>query len=396
MLTAAGRGAVAVLQLTMESPQQAGLLFQQHFRSRSGIAPDAAATDRILYGDWHQEDIVLVRTADAVWEIHCHGGTATVAAILADLRNSLAPEGAVDPALQGFSDRLEAQHLTVESEIRRLLLQAGTRRAARHLLAQSGDRLASALRRIAELTAAPQRHAELELILQWQGFAKHLTAPWQVLVLGRPNAGKSSLVNALVGFDRSIVYDQPGTTRDVVEAGTVLDDWSFLFLDTAGIRIQTSDPIEQLGIAAAHDAVSRCDACLLVVDAPQLQSADELLPPGMNAISLPVAVVLNKTDLMADDIDPHLAGLHSRLAAVGRDRCPVIPASMVTGDGRERICQWLLQTLIPHTPPVETPLPLPGKICDTLAALRDAPQDPQQITLLLHELQRLARPGQDW
>ena len=64
----------------------------------------------------------------------------------------------------------------------------------------------------------------------------HLTSPWRVVVAGPPNVGKSSLINALVGYHRAVVFDTPGTTRDVVTVGTAIDGWPVELSDTAGIR----------------------------------------------------------------------------------------------------------------------------------------------------------------
>ena len=87
--------------------------------------------------------------------------------------------------------------------------------------------------RAADLQAAAARIREW---LAWEDFGLHLTRPWNVVLAGRPNVGKSSLINALLGYTRSIVFDQPGTTRDVVTAATAIDGWPIELSDTAGLR----------------------------------------------------------------------------------------------------------------------------------------------------------------
>ena len=76
------------------------------------------------------------------------------------------------------------------------------------------------------------------------------------MLAGRPNVGKSSLTNALLGYTRSIVFDQPGTTRDVVTATTAIDGWPIEFSDTAGLR-EGSEPLEAAGIERAASAWPR-------------------------------------------------------------------------------------------------------------------------------------------
>src|SRR5690606_8695884 len=87
-----------------------------------------------------------------------------------------------------------------------------------------------------------------------------------VVIAGPPNVGKSSLVNKLLGYDRAIAYDQPGTTRDVLAATTTLDGWTIELLDTAGIH-DTDESIEWAGVLRARGEVQSADAVLIVVDA---------------------------------------------------------------------------------------------------------------------------------
>ena len=87
----------------------------------------------------------------------------------------------------------------------------------------------------------------------------------RVALVGRPNVGKSSLLNLLSRRERAIVTDLPGTTRDLLESEIVLDGVPITLLDTAGIRA-TSDAVEQLGIARSRDALASADLVLLLFD----------------------------------------------------------------------------------------------------------------------------------
>jgi tRNA U34 5-carboxymethylaminomethyl modifying GTPase MnmE/TrmE len=89
--------------------------------------------------------------------------------------------------------------------------------------------------------------------------------PWRVAIVGRPNVGKSSLLNAIVGFERAIVHPTPGTTRDLVTARTAVDGWPVEFIDSAGIR-SGRDAIESAGIEQARQAIESSDLALVVLD----------------------------------------------------------------------------------------------------------------------------------
>ena len=114
---------------------------------------------------------------------------------------------------------------------------------------------------------------------------------------GRPNVGKSSLLNALLGEDRAIVTDIPGTTRDTVSGELTLDGVVVRLTDTAGLR-ETDDPVESIGIGRARQAVAESDAVLLLLDAHEpLTEEDRRLLKELAGPKL--RVVLNKSDLPA-------------------------------------------------------------------------------------------------
>lgn len=118
----------------------------------------------------------------------------------------------------------------------------------------------------------------------------------QTVILGAPNAGKSSLLNALAGFDRVIVTDIPGTTRDAVEQTVTLGRHLLRLLDTAGIR-DTSDTVEHLGVERSFQAAQSCQLAFFVVDGSKpLTPEDEAAMDA--ALQAPEAIaILNKQDL---------------------------------------------------------------------------------------------------
>ncbi len=121
----------------------------------------------------------------------------------------------------------------------------------------------------------------------------HLEKGWRVVFIGSPNAGKSSLINALLGYQRSIVLSKPGTTRDVLTATTALEGWPIELIDTAGLR-SSNEPLEEAGMRLAVQEASQSDLVLLVSDASQdwTTQQDRWLSQFPN-----VLVVHNKQDL---------------------------------------------------------------------------------------------------
>ena len=121
-----------------------------------------------------------------------------------------------------------------------------------------------------------------------------LNAGLHVALTGSPNVGKSSLLNALIGEERAIVTEIPGTTRDMIEGELTLGGVRVLLIDTAGLRV-TQDPVEQIGVARSEKAMRDADLVLLLLDgsrAPDEEEMDRLRTIGKNS-----AVILSKSDL---------------------------------------------------------------------------------------------------
>lgn len=126
----------------------------------------------------------------------------------------------------------------------------------------------------------------------------------KIAVVGKPNAGKSSIVNRLLGFERSIVTDIAGTTRDAIDTRFTYDGRNYTIIDTAGIRkkARVEDDIEYYSVMRAFDAVRRADVCLLVVDSTEgLTEQDTKIIGYVHEQGKPSVVVMNKWDLVEKD-----------------------------------------------------------------------------------------------
>lgn len=162
----------------------------------------------------------------------------------------------------------------------------------------------------------------------------------RVVISGRPNVGKSSLLNTLLGEDRAIVTDIPGTTRDVIEESVVWDGLMITLVDTAGLR-DTADLVEQEGIKRTHSAMEQGDLVLHVLDATELNDQDlsrTCSLPGRH-MSL---VVINKSDLVDTDRITRL----SCLAEEGTG-CKVLVTSVRTGVGLDGLRESIRACLLP-------------------------------------------------
>lgn len=164
---------------------------------------------------------------------------------------------------------------------------------------------------------------ELERLLQSHERGKLMTGGIPAAIAGRPNAGKSSLLNALLGYDRAIVTAIPGTTRDTIEEKLRIGRLTLRLIDTAGLR-DTDDEVERLGVERSRAAMSKAELVIAVVDGSgeitdedrEVIAQAEAAPKGI--------VVLSKRDIAEPDAEITTA-------------LPVVSLSSVTGDGMDEL-----------------------------------------------------------
>jgi tRNA modification GTPase len=229
------------------------------------------------------------------------------------------------------------------------LPRARTERTAAILLDQYRGALQGAIDQIAAHLAAGRcgvAAAHLEDVLQWAPLGLRLTRPWNVVLAGRPNVGKSSLINALLGYERSLVFPDPGTTRDIVTATTAIDGWPVELADTAGLRASQNE-IETAGIGLARDRLVRADLIVVVHDAtaPWTDVESELCHAAPGCV-----VAHNKIDL-----NP----------ACER-RANGVLTSVTAGRGIEQLLASISRTLVPAAPPRGSAVPFTAALVTVL------------------------------
>ena len=181
----------------------------------------------------------------------------------------------------------------------------------------------------AELHAAI---AELRCLSDSYSGGKLLHGGIPAAIIGRPNAGKSSLLNAVLGYDRAIVTNIPGTTRDTIEEKLRLGGVLLRLTDTAGLR-ETDDEIERLGVMRSHEAMENAELVIAVIDGSGEVTAEdeEIIRCAEKAPHAVVAV--SKSDL-------------GKIAVLPETTLPVVELSSMTGEGLEKLAE-VIKTLFP-------------------------------------------------
>jgi len=348
-LTPPGRGAVASVCI---EGQGALSVVARHFIAHNGRPLVDFPVRRIVVGQFGPcgEEVVICRHSDSQIELHCHGGLAAVARIEEILVNC----GCQHISWQEWAAKREADPIAAAAVL--ALPATRTTRTAAILLDQYRGALRRSMEQIdSSLKSGVKQVArqQIEALLVYAATGLHLIQPWQVVVAGRPNVGKSSLINAIAGYQRTIVHSAPGTTRDIVGVQTAMDGWPVEISDTAGLR-ETGEEIERVGIDLARQKILAADLIVLVFDSslPWSEQDQALVESYPSAVR-----VHNKSDL------PRAPG----------QRHPGLEVSAMGSIGIDALCLEIASRLVPNPPPPGIAVPFElqqiEKICEYLGRI---------------------------
>lgn len=327
--TPLGRGAISIVRMSgKKSLEIAKKVFCAKSLSYDKITPRLLYLGKFSFGDQTQETCLMVYfnapytyTGEDIVEFQVHGGTILTQKIL----STLLKNGAVMAEPGQFTKRAfengkisldEAESIIgeinaeSESELKATLNLAGGH--LKNKIKQLQNELTASIAKIEATLDYPEEdfeqaakdeifdyiekvEKEVDEFIKDSQNAKYITKGINIAIVGSPNVGKSSLLNALIGQERAIVTDIEGTTRDILNESIFYNGIKFNFVDTAGIR-SSEDKVEKIGIEKSKDAISMADVVLFVLDGNRPLSNEDRQIKKLLENTQNVLVIVNKSD----------------------------------------------------------------------------------------------------
>ncbi len=327
--TPLGRGAISIVRMSgKKSLEIAKKVFCAKSLSYDKITPRLLYLGKFSFDDQTQETCLMVYfnapytyTGEDIVEFQVHGGTILTQKIL----STLLKNGAVMAEPGQFTKRAfengkisldEAESIIgeinaeSESELKATLNLAGGH--LKNKIKQLQNELTASIAKIEATLDYPEEdfeqaakdeifdyiekvEKEVDEFIKDSQNAKYITKGINIAIVGSPNVGKSSLLNALIGQERAIVTDIEGTTRDILNESIFYNGIKFNFVDTAGIR-SSEDKVEKIGIEKSKDAISMADVVLFVLDGNRHLSNEDRQIKKLLENTQNVLVIVNKSD----------------------------------------------------------------------------------------------------
>ena len=332
--TAPGQGGVGIVRM---SGPLAHSILKKLWTSRDNSVGNLE-THRLYYGKIADDPALIVwmkaphsYTGEDVVEIQAHGSRLLLEKIVAlCLKEGAKPAGPGEFTERAYlNGKLDLAQAEAVADVIAASSEAGLKIAQEQLLElrafveaaidfpeEEIEMIRAA--QIAERLAPIQQR--VRALIESYAIGKTYRDGVTVVLAGKPNSGKSSLLNALLGIDRAIVHHEPGTTRDVIEESVQWKGFLFRLIDTAGVR-ESDHPVEAMGVARAHEWIEKADIVLWLVDGSEQE-------PEVPTVDPKTIILVNKSDLAQK---------------LRSDFCSFLQVSAKTGEGLDHLRQRLVQ-----------------------------------------------------